>query len=365
MTSQLSYPIATNPGTQIFRDVAPLRTWRRDLLLSGRTLGLVPTMGALHAGHLSLIRQAAHENTDVMVSIYVNPTQFGENEDLDSYPRTWDADIAALAALDSELASTPTSTSTNTSDQSVSKDGRITAIFAPTTKTMYPTLPPTSALDGPGSFVTITPLSQRLEGASRPVFFRGVSTVCMKLFNIATPERAYFGQKDIQQTVVVRRMVRDFHVPNEVRVVPTQRDSADGLALSSRNVYLGQRRRHVATILYEALTLGEEMYVLKGKRSRAFIWGVVVDRIAAVQSAQERITVPSERARLVLDYVSLADPDTLDELDDEVDPARGAVLSVAVVMQPLEDPQPDEDCGVGGGKVPVRLIDNIILPPRP
>ncbi|KAK4942527.1 hypothetical protein LTR28_008656, partial [Elasticomyces elasticus] len=196
---------------RVFREVAPLRTYRHELLLSKRTVGLVPTMGALHEGHLSLVRQAAAENSDVFVSIYVNPTQFGINEDLDSYPKTWDADMEMLADVDNKLASTAGS-------------GRISAVFAPTTKTMYPTLPPSSEIPGKGSFVLITPLGNVLEGASRPVFFRGVATVCMKLFNIVKPDRVYFGQKDVQQTVVIRRMVEDFHLDTEVKIGATRRE---------------------------------------------------------------------------------------------------------------------------------------------
>lgn len=173
---------------QVFRDVPPLRQYRRQLLLENRTLGMVPTMGALHEGHISLIRQAAAENTDILVTIFVNPTQFGVNEDLDSYPRTWDSDVAKLEELNNELA------------RLGGQHGRVTGLLAPTPNVMYPTLPPSSEVDGHGSFVTITPLSHKLEGASRPVFFRGVATVCMKLFNIATADRAYFGQKDVQQT---------------------------------------------------------------------------------------------------------------------------------------------------------------------
>jgi pantoate--beta-alanine ligase len=155
-------------------------------------------MGALHEGHASLVRHAAAENTDVFVTIYVNPTQFGLNEDLASYPKTWEADMSVLEKLNEELAS--------------AGQGRVTAVFAPTTKTMYPTLPPDSSIPGVGSFIEMRPLGQLLEGASRPVFFRGVATVCMKLFNICAPDRVYFGQKDVQQTRVIRRLLKDFHL---------------------------------------------------------------------------------------------------------------------------------------------------------
>ncbi|CDM30860.1 hypothetical protein DTO013E5_494 [Penicillium roqueforti] len=336
---------------QVFRDVPSIRGLRRQLLQKNRSVGFVPTMGALHEGHLSLIRQAARENTDIFVSIFVNPTQFGVTEDLSSYPRTWDTDVEKLERLNEEL---------ERLGENSASAGRITAIFAPTSKVMYPGLPPSSEVDGNGSFVTITPLATKLEGASRPVFFRGVATVCMKLFNITTPDRVYFGQKDVQQTVVIKRMVEDFHVGTEVRIIKTTREP-DGLALSSRNVYLGDRRRTVGLTIYKALKAAEEVY-LGGKNSRADILGAARNVTDSVFSGQKSLS-PSERALYEVDYISLADPDTLDELE-VVDPAKGAVLSTAFKMAPLEESKPGEACGLGDGKVPVRLIDNIILDPR-
>lgn len=337
---------STSTSYKVFREVPPLRSFRRDLLVSNRTVGLVPTMGALHDGHLSLVRMAAAENTDVIVTIYVNPTQFGVNEDLSSYPRTWDADVAQLNTLAQELES--------------SGKGKLSAVFAPTTGVMYPTLPPTSEIDGKGSFVTITPLAEKLEGASRPVFFRGVATVCMKLFNIVQPERVYFGQKDVQQTVVIRRMVRDFHLPMAVRIGGTQREH-DGLAMSSRNVYLGMRRRAVAVVLSRALSAAEEQWK-KGKVSRGDILWPANDVVNKTMLKQDELPA-SQRARFEVDYISLADPDNLEELE-EVDPTRGAILSGAIKMLPVEEPQAGEDCGLGGGTGTVRLIDNIILEPQ-
>ena len=335
--STLSSPI------KVFRDVAPLRDFRRRLIYDHEGVGLVPTMGALHDGHLSLIRQAAEENASVVVSIYVNPTQFGVNEDLDSYPKTWERDVQLLTRLNEEL-------------EAEARRGRIKAIFAPTTKTMYPTLPPTSDPAGQGSFVSITPLGAMLEGASRPVFFRGVATVCMKLFSIVMPERVYFGQKDIQQTIVIRRMVKDFHLNTLVRVGPTAREE-DGLAMSSRNVYLGTRRRKVAVTLRRALQAAERAFV-DGERRRSAILQAALDLVRSVANEQELLP-PRERARFEVDYLSLADPDNLEELR-EVDVDRGAILSGAMKMQPVEDPQIGEDCGLGGGTSTVRLIDNII-----
>ena len=311
-------------------------------------MGFVPTMGALHQGHLSLIREAARENTDVFVSIYVNPTQFGVNEDLASYPRTWDSDVEKLEKLNEELGSLDAGM------------GRITAIFAPTSKVMYPTLPPSSEIDGHGSFVTITPLARKLEGISRPVFFRGVATVCMKLFNATTPDRVYFGQKDVQQTVIIKRMVKDFLIDTEVRIIPTARET-DGLALSSRNVYLGARRRAVGLTLFKALNAAAEAYN-EGKASRDDILGAAYS-VAGCVLAEQQALPPSERALYEVDYISLADPETLEELD-HVDLNKGAVLSTAFKMAPLEETKAGEDCGLGDGKVPVRLIDNMILQPK-
>ncbi|KAF1955848.1 Nucleotidylyl transferase [Byssothecium circinans] len=333
------------PRTQIFHEVAPLREYRRELSLNKRTVGLVPTMGALHEGHLSLVRQAAAENTDVFVSIYVNPTQFGLNEDLDSYPKTWETDLRMLNTVDRELASVGA--------------GRVSTVFAPSTKTMYPTLPPDSSIPGVGSFIEMRPLGQLLEGASRPVFFRGVATVCMKLFNICAPDRVYFGQKDIQQTVVIKRLVKDFHLNMDVRIGATARES-DGLALSSRNVYLGARRRNVGIVLNQSLRKAEAQYKA-GKRKRGDILWQANDHANNALLQQESLPL-NQRAMFEVDYISLADPDTMEEVE-EVDETRGAILSGAVKMLPVEQPREDEELGIGGGQIPVRLIDNIVLDP--
>ncbi|KAL2120282.1 hypothetical protein VTJ04DRAFT_4308 [Mycothermus thermophilus] len=337
-----------NTSIRVLRTVESLRRWRRPHLLDQRSVALVPTMGALHEGHLSLIRAAARDNHHVVVSVYVNPAQFGIREDLASYPVTWDADCAALAKLDRELADDGHNL------------GRISAVFAPTTEEMYPSGFPGQEVDSKGSFVTITPVGEVLEGKSRPTFFRGVATVCMKLFNIVQPERVYFGQKDVQQTVVIRRLVKDFMLPIEVVIGPTAR-AEDGLALSSRNVYLGERRRPVATVLYRALKAAEEAYVKGGARDRETVLGAahkVLDDVLAEQMALG----PDQRVRFEVDYISLADPETMEELH-VVDPARGGILSGAVKMLPVEAPREGEDLGHSGGPA-VRLIDNIILKPE-
>ena len=329
---------------RIFRDVPELQDYRRQLPFQRRTVGLVPTMGALHSGHLSLVEAAARENTDVFVSIFVNPTQFGPTEDLATYPRTWDSDIAQLVDL-------------HMATSFPNKLGRISAIFAPTVKAMYPTMPPASEPDASGSFVTITPLGSKLEGASRPTFFRGVATVCTKLFNIVQPDRVYFGQKDVQQTAVIKRMVKDFHIPTDVRIVPTMRE-ADGLAMSSRNVYLGDRRRIVATVLSKAL-LGAQQIYERGIYHRSKIVGFA-ENILNEELNRQAALDPSQRVLFEIDYVSLADYEGMEEIEDEIQPERGAVMSAAIKMLPVEQ----HLGGEGDGEKSVRLIDNVILATR-
>ena len=331
-------------GFQILSKISSLRKKRHDDLLEFSTVGFVPTMGALHQGHIALIRQAAKENNRVYVSIYVNPTQFGVNEDFDSYPRHFAADTLKLNKLADEFST----------DDSL---GQITIVFAPKTEEMYPGLPPTSEIDGHGSFVTITPLSSILEGASRPVFFRGVATVCMKLLNIVQPERVYFGQKDVQQIFVIKRMVEDLHLNTEVRVCPTVREE-DGLAMSSRNMYLGKRRRSMALVLIRALEAIQGSFA-QGKRERKDLLAAAFEVISVAQN-RNRNLLPSQRASFEVDYFSIADPKTMEELD-RVSVENGAIVSGAIKMLPVEDPHQDEDVGLSGGKSVVRLIDNIRL----
>jgi len=336
------------PSTSIrvLRSVESVRRWRRPHVLDHRSVGFVPTMGALHEGHLSLIRTAARDNHHVVVSIYVNPAQFGIKEDLASYPITWEADSAKLAALDRELA------------DDGGNLGRISAVFMPSTADMYPSGFPGQEVDSKGSFVTITPVGEVLEGASRPTFFRGVATVCMKLFNIVQPERVYFGQKDVQQTVIIQSLVRDFMLPIEVVVCPTTR-APDGLALSSRNVYLGERRRAVATVLNRALKAAEAAYK-GGASDRETVLGAA-KKVADDVLNEQMALAPEKRVKFEIDYISLSDPTTMEELRS-VDPEIGGILSGAIRMLPVEAPQEGEDLGHSGGPL-VRLIDNIILQP--
>ena len=331
---------------EIIREVPPLRQFRQKLWQLSRKVGFVPTMGALHEGHLSLLRLAARENDDVIISIYVNPTQFRFDEDFDSYPKTLAKDIEAIQRLNRDLASEPQS-------------GMINCLFTPTTKTLFPDTPNATAMPDHGSFVTITPLGEILEGASRPVFFKGVATVCLKLFNIVNPDAVYLGQKDIQQTVVLRKMVSDFHIDTEIRVGPTVREP-DGLALSSRNVYLGSRRRKVALVLYHALTIAERSYH-DGGRSRDQVLRPALE-FANREALEQVKLLPRERAMFIVDYISMADPNNMEELDI-VNEKEGAILSGAIIMKTLEEPQIHEDCGSNRGQNSVRLIDNIILDP--
>jgi pantoate--beta-alanine ligase len=249
---------------------------------AGGTIGLVPTMGALHDGHLRLIERCRAESDLVVVSIFVNPTQFGPSEDLERYPRTLAEDCARCAAAGAEV------------------------VFAPQVATIYPH-------GTESTFVEVPGLSDVLEGASRPGHFRGVATVVLKLFAIVGPDRAYFGQKDYQQQVLIRRMVADLHVPVAITTVPTVREP-DGLALSSRNRYLTPAQRRAATVLARALERAGQA-VLQGER--------IGNRVRQIL----RETIESEPlARL--DYAEVADAESLAPLD-ELGPQRPAVALVA------------------------------------
>lgn len=345
------------PGTaiRVLRTVSDVRGWTSsvDNRRNGDRLALVPTMGALHAGHTRLLVDAARRGHDkILVSIYVNPAQFGAAEDLDSYPKTWEGDCAVLRDLVPVLRD----------ECAGGRGGALEmAVFVPTTAEMYPSGFPGQDVDSKGSFVIITPVGELLEGRTRPTFFRGVATVCMKLFQIAQPGRVFFGQKDVQQTVVIRKMVRDFHLPVDVAVVPTVREEGDGLALSSRNVYLGARRRRVAPVLVNALRAAERAYMEEGKVQAADVVPAALGVILGELERQMKLP-PREGVLFQLDYISLADPDTMEEVE-EVDPAKGAILSGAIKMLPVHEAQEGEDLGHHGGP-PVRLIDNIILPPK-
>ena len=263
-------------------------------LESARPLALVPTMGALHEGHLALVRRAREENETLAATIFINPAQFGPQEDLSAYPRDLDRDLELLRLEGTDL------------------------VFMPSVEDMYP--------PGFDTWVEVSGLSEVLEGAHRPGHFRGVATVVAKLFNVIRPNRAYFGQKDGQQVAVIRKMVRDLDLGLEVVVVPTVRE-ADGLALSSRNVYLTEDQRRAATVIYRALCAAESLW-RQGQRDGERL------RLEAIRVLEGAPLV--ER----IDYVSLADADTLEELEQV---SGRAMVSVAVQL----------------GKT--YLIDNVIL----
>jgi pantoate--beta-alanine ligase len=256
-------------------------------------VGFVPTMGFLHEGHLSLVRRARQECASVVVSIFVNPTQFGPKEDLGAYPRDLERDLALLAQENVDL------------------------VWSPSAEEMYPA--------GFQTWVTVQEVSQPLEGAMRPGHFRGVATVVAKLFNAVQPDRAYFGQKDAQQAAVIRQMTRDLSYPIEIVVSPIAREP-DGLALSSRNVYLNPQERRAAVVLSRSLEAARQAYD-RGERDANRLRQIMLDILEAQPLANPQ-------------YVSCADPHTLEELETVT---RGALLSMAVYV----------------GRT--RLIDNTVL----
>ena len=261
---------------------------------AARPLGLAPTMGALHAGHLSLVDRSLADNAATAVSIFVNPTQFGADEDLSLYPRDLDGDLELLRQRGAAL------------------------VFVPDVAEVYP--------PGFDTWVDVGPVAERLEGTERPGHFRGVATVVAKLFNIVRPDRAYFGQKDGQQTVVVRKLARDLDMGLEIVVCPTVREE-DGLAMSSRNIRLTPEQRKAATIIYRALSRGAELWA-KGETDARRLTAVVKE------------VLESEPLLDAIDYVSVADAETLEELAEV---AGRAMVSTAVRMGSL------------------RLIDNVML----
>ena len=267
----------------IVKSKEALRDHIRNSRSAGKTIGFVPTMGFLHDGHLSLMRCARQENDLVVVSIFVNPTQFGPNEDLAAYPRDSRRDAALMQSVDVDLA------------------------FFPEAEVIYPR--------GFKTYVEVQgPITQVLCGKSRPTHFRGVTTVVAKLFNLVAPDRAYFGQKDAQQVAVISQMTRDLSYPIEIKVVPIVRES-DGLALSSRNTYLNQDQRKAATVLYRALRAAEKAY-LSGERNAENIRQIMSETIADEPLASAQ-------------YVSCADLLTLTELETIT---NGALLCMAVYV---------------------------------
>lgn len=259
-------PLVLSTIEQTRQVLAPLRA-------AGKTIGLVPTMGSLHEGHASLFRRAKRDNDVSVASIFVNPTQFGPNEDFHRYPRPFDADVALCDAAGVDF------------------------VFHPEPSELYPA--------GFQTFVEVLELQKPLCGASRPIHFRGVATVVLKLFNIVQPDRAYFGQKDAQQSRLVTRMARDLDVPVNVVTCPIVREP-DGLAMSSRNRYLSPEERRNAVVLYQTLEMLRER-VEAGERRAATLIDAAKTMISGVVGAK-------------IDYVAIADWETLEpieELQDE------------------------------------------------
>jgi len=247
---------------KVVETIAELRRLRRQI---AEPVGFVPTMGYLHEGHLALVRQAREENPSVVVSIFVNPTQFGPREDFKHYPRDTRRDLSLLEPMTD-------------------------VVFMPPAEEIYP-----EKFD---SWVDVGKITERLEGAARPGHFRGVTTVVAKLFNIVQPSRAYFGQKDAQQAAVIKKMTADLNMNLEIAILPTVREP-DGLAMSSRNTYLNPEQRQAATVLYRALILAQELWS-QGERNAGTIRHEMTELIQKEPLAK-------------IDYISIADAETLEE----------------------------------------------------
>jgi pantoate--beta-alanine ligase len=281
--------------SRVLTTVAEARAALRPFRRAGQRIGLVPTMGALHEGHISLVRASNAECDITVVWIYVNPSQFGPHEDLANYPRTLAADLKKLTACDTDF------------------------VFAPTDAEVYG--------NGHATWVEVGSVAEPLEGAFRPGHFRGVATVVLKMFNMVQPDVAYFGQKDYQQAAVIRRMVADLDVPVEIRVCPIIREP-DGLAMSSRNVYLSPEMRERSTVLSRSLETARQL-VAQGQRDANCIVEQMTEMIIAAGG--------------VIDYVALADSETL----QSVTQINGPIVALLAVKF---------------GET--RLIDNLLLTPN-
>lgn len=281
--------------------IAEYRAWRKSLKLeSGELVGFFPTMGALHMGHMDLAKAAKAKCKVVVSSIFVNPAQFAPHEDFGSYPRQQEEDLAKLEAEGVDM------------------------VFLPTKDMMYP--------DGFDTYVESAVGSERNEGAVRPHFFKGVATVCCKLFNIVQPDAVFFGQKDAQQCVVIEHLLRDLNMDMELVIVPTHRE-ADGLAMSSRNQYLEKEERAKASLIFKALSAGKELVEEKQERSTQ----AVIDAISKVLASD---------ASFQVQYVQVLHRSTLLALD-KIEAGQEVLVAVAAML----------------GKT--RLIDNFILKSPP
>ncbi|KAK6460549.1 pantoate--beta-alanine ligase [Scheffersomyces coipomensis] len=304
-------------SVKILRTVQQVRQWRLQRLLNGKTVGFIPTMGALHDGHCSLVSQSLKDNDETVVSIFVNPSQFAPHEDLDSYPRTIDSDLSILAS------------------KFRSSVKQVDAIFIPKISEMYPSGINLEISKQRGAFVFVKGSSEQLEGVTRPQFFRGVATIVTKLLNVVQPTNIYFGQKDAQQCIVIKNLVKDLLIDTNVRVMPTLRES-NGLAMSSRNQYLSPQIKQESSIIYNALKSGESLYYSKNAK------------VESSEILTQIKTVLNLNPNFKIEYVSINHPETLDEID-YIEPGVGALISLAVLA-----PKENSDGHA-------RLIDNIIL----
>ncbi|KAI0820749.1 Pantoate-beta-alanine ligase [Trametes gibbosa] len=321
----------------LFDTVASYREWRRRARDEQKSVGYVATMGALHDGHLSLVKRSLAENDLTVLSIFVNPAQFAPHEDLATYPRTLPRDLELLAAL--SLAAPDGTTRTPN------------AVFVPTVGEMYPSGISQDTQEQRGTFVEVMGYGHQMEGRTRPTFFRGVATVVTKLFNAIEPTRTYFGQKDIQQALLLRRMTRDLLLshpdPQHLYVVPTTRDPITCLALSSRNAYLtAHEREHVAPSLYAALQEAQSGWENGASKAEC-----ILRAHAIIESKTHEV---GESVDLRLDYIEMNDPESFEVMSDAVSReeweagcvGRPVILSGAMWV----------------GKT--RLIDNIVLGAR-
>lgn len=307
----------TKSSITILRTVAQVRAWRRQCFFNKESVGLVPTMGALHLGHTYLVNESLAENDRTIVLIFVNPSQFAPHEDLDAYPRTLERDIQALESLDRP----------------------VDALFLPKVLEMFPSGIVLDVAQQKGAFVSVLGCLEQLEGTQRPAFFRGVATIVTKLFNVVNPTNAYFGQKDAQQCVVVKNLVKDLIMDTNIRVCPTLREP-NGLAMSSRNEYLTQEAKDQCSVIYRGLSQGRAFYEAEKLKGKPVSAAAVVDVIK-----KEYSTMPEEWK---LEYIAVSHPESLEDLD-EIESDVGATVSTAVRV-----PKAD-------GSGVARLIDNVQL----
>jgi len=279
---------------KLIEKIKEMQLLANSLIKSNKKIGFVPTMGALHEGHLSLVREAKKNNDVVVVSIFVNPLQFGPNEDFQKYPRTFESDCKLL------------------------KKEKVDYLFFPLPSEMYE--------EGFQTYIEIEKLSLHLCGPSRPGHFKGVTTVVTKLFNIVKPHRAYFGQKDYQQALIIKRMVKDLNFDIEIIVLPIVRET-DGLAMSSRNRYLSEDDRKKALALYKSLQLAEKL-IKEGEKDTDKLKTKITEKIFEI--------CPNAK----IDYVSIVDPETL---EDVITIESKVVIALAVIISGT------------------RLIDNLIV----